>query len=101
MTELDVAVIGAGVAGLTTAFRLRSSGRDVRVFEAADVVGGRMTTVREDGFLIDTGAEQIPATGYPETWRLLGELGIDRGAVPRIRRGIAMWRGRARPGVAS
>ncbi|HUQ59157.1 NAD(P)/FAD-dependent oxidoreductase [Lentzea sp.] len=101
MTDLDVAVIGAGVAGLTTAFRLRASGREVRVFEAADVVGGRMTTVREDGFLVDTGAEQIPETGYPETWRLLEELGIDRGEVPRIGRGIAMWRGRARPGVAS
>lgn len=101
MTDLDVAVIGAGVAGLTTAFRLRAAGREVRVFEAADVVGGRMTTVREDGFLIDSGAEQIPTVGYPETWGLLGELGIDRGAVPRIGRGIAMWRGRARPGVAS
>ena len=101
MTDLDVAVIGAGVAGLTTAFRLGSAGRRVRVFEAADVVGGRMTTVREDGFLIDTGAEQIPTTGYPQTWGLLGELGIGRDEVPRIGRGIAMWRGRARPGVAS
>ncbi|KOV78077.1 amine oxidase [Nocardia sp. NRRL S-836] len=86
---------------MTTAFRLASAGRRVRVFEAADVVGGRMTTVREDGFLIDTGAEQIPTTGYPQTWSLLGELGIGREQVPRIGRGIALWRGRARPGVAS
>nr|WP_042192698.1 NAD(P)/FAD-dependent oxidoreductase [Kibdelosporangium sp. MJ126-NF4]CEL19856.1 Protoporphyrinogen IX oxidase, aerobic, HemY [Kibdelosporangium sp. MJ126-NF4] len=100
MTDMDVAVIGAGVAGLTTAYRLRDSGRDVRVFETAEVPGGRMTTLRLNGHLIDTGAEQIPERGYPETWQLLAELGIDRQEVPRIGGGIAMWRGRARPGVA-
>ncbi|WP_414942754.1 protoporphyrinogen/coproporphyrinogen oxidase [Amycolatopsis sp. cmx-11-51] len=100
MTDVDVAVVGAGVAGLTTAYRLGGSGREVRVFEAADVVGGRMTTVREDGYLIDTCAEQLAERGYPATWRLLAELGIDATAAPRIGRGIAMWHGRARPGVA-
>jgi oxygen-dependent protoporphyrinogen oxidase len=100
MTDVDVAVVGAGIAGLTAAYRLGGSGREVRVFEAADVVGGRMTTMREDGYLIDTCAEQLAERGYPATWRLLAELGIDRASVPRIGRGIAMWRGRARPGVA-
>ncbi|MFJ8912933.1 protoporphyrinogen/coproporphyrinogen oxidase [Amycolatopsis sp. NPDC102389] len=100
MTDVDVAVIGAGVAGLTAAYRLGESGREARVFEAADVVGGRMTTLREDGYLIDTCAEQMAERGYEATWRLLGELGIDAAAAPRIGRGIAMWRGRARSGVA-
>lgn len=100
MTDVDVAVVGAGVAGLTAAYQLGKSGREVRVFEAADVVGGRMTTLREDGYLIDTCAEQMAERGYRATWRLLAELGIDRTAVPRIGRGIGMWRGRARSGVA-
>ncbi|EME51196.1 protoporphyrinogen/coproporphyrinogen oxidase [Amycolatopsis decaplanina] len=100
MTDVDVAVVGAGVAGLAAAYRLAGSGREVRVFEAADVVGGRMTTLREDGFVIDTCAEQIAERGYRETWKLLAELGIDRAAAPRIGRGIEMWRGRARGGVA-
>ncbi|MFE6616386.1 protoporphyrinogen/coproporphyrinogen oxidase [Amycolatopsis sp. NPDC057786] len=100
MTDVEVAVVGAGVAGLTTAYRLGKAGREVRVFEAADVVGGRMTTLREDGFLIDTCAEQMAEQGYRETWRLLADLGIDADAAPRIGRGIAMWRGRPRSGVA-
>ncbi|RSM70442.1 amine oxidase [Amycolatopsis sp. WAC 01375] len=100
MTDVDVAVVGAGVAGLTTAYRLGRSGREARVFEAADVVGGRMTTLREDGYLIDTCAEQMAERGYEATWRLLAELGVDDAAAPRIGRGIAMWRGRARSGVA-
>ncbi|CAL9486099.1 Protoporphyrinogen oxidase [Actinosynnema sp. ALI-1.44] len=99
--DADVVVVGAGVAGLTAAHELRRAGRDVRVLEAADHVGGRMTTLRRDGFLIDTGAEQLPTRGYPATWELLARLGLGRGDAPRIRRHLAVWRdGRARPGLA-
>ncbi|MEV6872117.1 FAD-dependent oxidoreductase [Amycolatopsis sp. NPDC051128] len=99
--EEDVIVVGAGVAGLAAAHALRLAGRSVRVLEAADAVGGRMRTLRTGGFLVDTGAEQVPERGYPATWGLLGQLGVDRAAVPRIGRHLAVWRGgRARPGLA-
>jgi phytoene dehydrogenase-like protein len=39
-----VLVIGAGIAGLTAAFRLSQTGFVVTVFEATDRVGGRMST---------------------------------------------------------
>ncbi|MCS7479192.1 FAD-dependent oxidoreductase [Umezawaea endophytica] len=98
--EEDV-VVGAGVAGLAAAHALRLAGRSVRVLEVADAVGGRMRTLRTKGFLVDTGAEQVPERGYPATWGLLGHLGVDRSAVPRIGRHLAVWRGgRARPGLA-
>ncbi|NYH54663.1 oxygen-dependent protoporphyrinogen oxidase [Nocardiopsis arvandica] len=97
----DVAVVGAGPAGLATAHTLARAGRSVRVLEAADAVGGRMRTLREHGFLIDTGAEMLPpASAYPATWRLIRALGLDtdRGAVTRVRGALASWRGgRARP----
>ncbi|NYJ33180.1 protoporphyrinogen/coproporphyrinogen oxidase [Nocardiopsis aegyptia] len=97
----DVAVVGAGVAGLAAAHHLARAGYSVRVLEAADAVGGRMRTLRSDGFLIDTGAEMLPsARGYPATWRLIRELGLDgsRGAVPRVRGALSVWHaGRSRP----
>ncbi|HEU5023836.1 MAG TPA: FAD-dependent oxidoreductase [Spirillospora sp.] len=100
---LDVAVVGAGPAGLATAYALAEAGCTVRVLEAADAVGGRMRTVREHGCLIDTGAEMFPGrAGYPATWRLITALGLDRdpGAVPNVRRAVAVWRdGRPRPNV--
>ncbi|MCK2241554.1 MULTISPECIES: NAD(P)/FAD-dependent oxidoreductase [unclassified Crossiella] len=100
-TDLDVAVVGAGIAGLTLAHTLRQAGRSVRVFEAAEHVGGRMTTVRRDGYAIDTGAEQISGRGYDQTWRLLHELGVDPVAVPKVSGEVGMWRdGRAHAGVA-
>ncbi|MGW5053043.1 protoporphyrinogen/coproporphyrinogen oxidase [Actinokineospora sp. NPDC004072] len=98
--DLDVAVVGAGIAGLVVAHRLRSAGRQVHVFESADDVGGRMRSLRRDGYLIDTGAEMIGTHGYPATWRLLGELGMSEEDVPRIGAGLAVWReGRAHPDV--
>ncbi|MBI3764486.1 MAG: FAD-dependent oxidoreductase [Chloroflexi bacterium] len=44
-----VVVLGGGISGLTTAWRLRELGIDVEVCEAEDFVGGLAGTVREAG----------------------------------------------------
>jgi oxygen-dependent protoporphyrinogen oxidase len=99
--DLDVAVVGAGIAGLTTAHELQRAGLAVRVFEADDAVGGRMRSLRQDGWILDTGAEQISTRGYRATWELLGRLGVPGHAAPRLGGPIGVWRdGRAHPGVA-
>jgi oxygen-dependent protoporphyrinogen oxidase len=99
--DLDVAVVGAGVAGLTVANTLRKGGRSVQVFEAAGQVGGRMATLRHGGYRIDTGAEQIPRHGSRATWDLVRELEIPLAEVPRVGGRAGVWRdGRAHPGLA-
>ncbi|HEX6836346.1 MAG TPA: FAD-dependent oxidoreductase, partial [Polyangia bacterium] len=57
----DVVVIGAGVAGLAAAARLRERGADVVVVEARTRVGGRVHTLRGDGWPapVEEGAEFI------------------------------------------
>ena len=60
MTELtatsrDVIVIGAGISGLTAAWRLKRAGIDVCVLESDHEVGGAMRTERRDGFLLEKG----------------------------------------------
>jgi protoporphyrinogen/coproporphyrinogen III oxidase len=97
MPDLDVAVVGAGLAGLATAYRLAAEGHQVEVFEAEDVAGGRMVSARVDGYTIDRGAETLAPFGYPATWKLIDELGI-KGEVHRIRHPVALWRdGKAYP----
>lgn len=63
--QLDVVVVGAGVAGLSCARTLVEAGMRVRVIEASDAVGGRIRSDHVDGFTLDRGF-QVLSTAYPE-----------------------------------
>lgn len=56
---MQVIVVGAGVAGLTTARLLTGAGHTVVVLEARDRIGGRVVTDRTDGQVTDLGASWI------------------------------------------
>jgi Flavin containing amine oxidoreductase len=53
--NVDVAVVGAGIAGLVCARELVRAGLKVVVLEASDGIGGRIRTDVVDGFLLDRG----------------------------------------------
>ena len=72
---MRVAVIGAGISGLTCALRLQEQGHRVLVFEAEPEVGGRMSTTCVGGFNVDTGANLLLAN-YTRLNALCDELGI-------------------------
>ncbi|NYJ02195.1 monoamine oxidase [Nocardioides thalensis] len=59
---VDVAVIGAGYAGLSTALSLSDSGLDVLVLEASGRVGGRAWSWHEDGPVVDRGGQWVGPT---------------------------------------
>ncbi len=61
MDATDVAVIGAGVAGLTCARALEESGSSVRVLERSARVGGRVGTDVIDGYRCDRGFQWLNA----------------------------------------
>jgi len=75
--RLDVAVIGAGLAGLRAATDLTAGGRDVVVFEARDRVGGRVWSHRfSNGQWCERGAEFIDAN-HIEVLALAKWLGLE------------------------
>lgn len=87
---MHIAVVGAGPAGLTAAYRLQQHGHQVELLEALDVVGGR-THAEHFGphHHCDTGAGWL-ATFYSRTLRLFDELGYrDLFVRPRAVRGAA------------
>lgn len=57
MKNHRLVVVGAGIAGLTAAYRLKRAGYDPIVFEQAGKVGGRMATDVVEGFTVDYGAQ--------------------------------------------
>lgn len=65
MSQPDVIVVGAGLAGLCCARTLEAQGVRCQVLEASDGVGGRVRTDEVDGFLLDRGF-QVLLTAYPE-----------------------------------
>lgn len=67
---IDVVIIGGGVAGLACAKWLHAAGRSFILYEAADELGGRVNTDRQEGFLLDRGF-QVLLTAYPEARRNL------------------------------
>ncbi|MFN7493102.1 MAG: 1-hydroxycarotenoid 3,4-desaturase CrtD [Cyclobacteriaceae bacterium] len=48
-------VIGAGIAGIASALRLKHKGFDVTVFEANAYAGGKLHALHQDGFRFDAG----------------------------------------------
>jgi len=74
--ETEVAVVGAGLAGLETARQLHDRNVDVRVLEARDRVGGRTLSQELDGDMIDLGAQWI-GPGQEVVNEIIEEFGIE------------------------
>jgi uncharacterized protein with NAD-binding domain and iron-sulfur cluster len=69
VSDKPVAVIGAGLAGLSAAITLQEAGREVVIYDGSNRVGGRVATDYIDGFTLDRGFQLINAK-YPELVRL-------------------------------
>jgi len=73
---VKVAVIGAGIGGISAAYRLNKAGHEVVVYERSDFIGGRTKSVSRNGFTIDVGAGLLPGA-YVDVKELLAEAGLN------------------------
>ncbi len=77
----DVIVIGAGVAGLTSALQLGRQGLSVLILEANEMPGGNVRTLRQDGFCLETGPSSFMGSSE-SIWRLAEKLDLTEAAEP-------------------
>jgi monoamine oxidase len=75
-TQPKIAVIGAGLAGLTCAYRLKQAGLNADVYEASSRVGGRCWSIHDfDPLIAEHGGELIDQ-GHTAMRQLVSELGL-------------------------
>ena len=63
-----VAIIGAGIAGLSCAAALQQGGLEVSLFEKSRGPAGRMSTRRGDDWQCDHGAQYFTRRATPLSW---------------------------------
>lgn len=93
-------VIGGGISGLTTAYKLLRGGvGEVQLLEASSRLGGNIRSENHDGFVLDGGPDSWVAA-KPHATALCRELGLgDRlvGTIPENRRVYILKEGRLTP----
>ena len=75
-SSTTVAVIGAGITGLTAAYRLQERGFAVKVLERAPQTGGAIKTIRENGYIIEGGPNSLQL-GALEVRQLIKDVGLE------------------------
>jgi len=74
VTQADAVVVGAGITGLTCAYRLQKLGINTLVLESGNRIGGVIRSERINGHLVEWGPGSLLPT--PHTFSMLEELGL-------------------------
>lgn len=71
-----ILIVGGGIAGLQAANILHQNNADFILFEKQSCLGGRVSSTKKDGFILDRGF-QVLQTSYPEVQRSLDLTALD------------------------
>lgn len=94
MSEKCVAIIGAGITGLTTGYYLKRNNIPFRIFDTASLPGGVMQSKKNENFVWETG----PSTGTlgkPEAMELFEDLDLSLlETAPSLAGNRYIWKGK-------
>ena len=73
----SIAIVGAGLAGLTCGYRLKQAGINAQIYEGSGRVGGRCYSIRDFSPLIAEHGGELIDQGHTQIRQLAQELGLD------------------------
>lgn len=76
VSDMKVAIIGAGITGLAAGYAALKAGRQPLILEASGRIGGVIESQKRDGFLVDFGPNSL-RVATPEITQLLEALDIE------------------------
>jgi len=77
MKNKPVIILGAGITGLSAAWYLEKNGfTDIIILDESPFAGGKISTIHEDGFLVEKGPDSFVIT-KPYAVDLIHDLGLD------------------------
>lgn len=69
-----ILIIGAGIAGISSAIQLRAQGYDVEIYEKESTIGGKMSQIQSKGYTFDVGPTILMMPDvYKEVFKLAGK----------------------------
>lgn len=75
----EIAIIGGGIAGMTSGILLQKAGFETTIYEKNPIVGGLCTGWKREGYVIDNCIHWLtgtrPGSGLHELWKEIGALG--------------------------
>lgn len=75
-TSQTIAIVGAGLTGLTAAFYLQRAGHNVIVLERSSRTGGQIASFAREGYVFESGPN-TGAVSHPEVAELFDDLGLE------------------------
>ena len=88
--DVDVVVVGAGLAGLSASIAAARTGASVVLVDARDEIGGRARSDRAGDAIVNHGPHALYSAG--EATRLLREYGVSVAGSMPLQRGFGWWR---------
>jgi oxygen-dependent protoporphyrinogen oxidase len=83
MKQVDVLVVGGGISGLATAWKLQQRGIQIELWEASSRVGGKIATEHhKEGYITEQAASMV-LNFRPEVNQFLRQTGLDLDKLPR------------------
>ena len=86
-----IVIIGGGITGLSTAWKLAENGKEVIIIESSDSVGGLARSVKVDNYYFDIGPHSFFSEDKEVFNAVMDLFRGEAGEMPFSRRSVKMW----------